>query len=250
MSEQQQQAMACPHCGATNLYLLGDGRHKCGGCQKKFSASARRSRLATGAEEEIIKGFAEGAAALSVAASAGVNPKTVQLYYGKIRELLASHREGYLAERYGVSEITPSVFAGMVAGSGWRNTSPMACIVADGPEIAMFFVRGEEGVSAAIDPSTVAGWIVAADRRAMEGVNLDKINCVAASGGSGERARSFWASAKRRLAAYHGGFRQHFHLYLREMEFRENMKGAQAIREYVKSLLAKNSINAIGENDA
>lgn len=251
MTDNREQATACPHCNDTRLYLLGDGRLKCGACQKKFSAGGRRSRLEAAVLQGIASGFVEGSPALASAAAAGINPKTVQSYYGRIRELVAADREAYLARRYGAAVVAPSVFAEAAAGTGWRNSLPVACVVAAGPEVELLFV-GDNGDAAIAEPepSSIAGWLVAADRRAMEGLQLEKINCLAPSGAGGERARAFWIRAKRRLAAYHGGFRQHFHLYLREMEFRENMESMPAGREYIERLLARNTITMTGESDA
>jgi transposase len=231
--------------------MLGDGRHKCGACQKKFSAPGRRSRLAPADLDEIVKGFVAGSPALSVATAAGINPKTVQCYYGRIRELVAAAREEHLARRYGAAVVAPSVFAEAAAGTGWRNSLPVACVLADGSEVELLFVSdNEDAVTALPERSSIAGWLAAADRRAIDGLQLEKINCLAPSGADGERARAFWIKAKRRLAAYHGGFRQHFHLYLREMEYRENMESMPAVRDHIQALLARNTITVTGESDA
>jgi transposase len=251
MNQNEEQTTECPHCCCTHLYILGDGRHKCGACQKKFSAPGRRSRLAPADLDEIVKGFVAGSPALSVSTAAGINPKTVQCYYGRIRELVAKDREEYLASRYGAATAAPSVFAEAAAGTGWRNSLPIACAVAAGSEVELLFVSDNgDAATARPEPSSIAGWLVAADRRTMEGLQLEKINCLAPAGAGGERARNFWIRAKRRLAAYHGGFRQHFHLYLREVEFRENMESLPAVREHIEALLGRNTINVTGESDA
>jgi transposase len=201
--------------------------------------------------EEIVYSFIEGTPALAVAAAAGINPKTVQFYYGRIRELLAANREEHLTRRHGAARVAPSLFVATVAGTGWRNSLPVACLLVHDQEVELLFVAGDgEAATARPAPSSMAGWLVAADMRAMEGLQLEKINCVPMTDAAGERARSFWIAAKRRLAAYHGGFRQHFHLYLREMEFRENMESRPAAREHIAALLARNTITVTGENDA
>jgi hypothetical protein len=200
--------------------------------------------------EAIVAGFAAGSPALAVATATGLNPKTVQLYYGRIRELLAADRERYLAQCYGSAQVSPKLFARSVADAAWVNAVPVGCLVARDTEMELLFVddAGDDG-TARLESSAVAGWLVAADRRAMEQLQLDRINCLP-TGCARERARDFWINAKRRLAAYCGGFRQHFRLYLREMEFRDNMESTPAARKHIDELLARNTITATGENDA
>lgn len=240
----------CPHCGNGRLYQLGDGRCKCSACLRKFLPDPRRSRLPVEAMEAIVSGFTVGSPALAVATAEGLNPKTVQLYYKRIRELLTSDRERYLARCYGSARVSPDLFIDSGLNTGWRNVVLIGGLVARSTEMELLFVNeaGDDDV-ARLEPSAVAGWLVAADRRAMENLQLDRINCIAGRCAR-ERARNFWMNAKRRLSAYCGGFRKHFRLYLREMEFRDNMQNQPAAREHIRALLARNTITSTGENDA
>jgi len=250
MTQNNLNLSTCPHCGNGPLYQLGDGRYKCGSCLRKFSPAGRRSRLTVEAMEAIISGFASGSPALSVATETGLNPKTVQLYYGRIRELLAAERERYLARRYGSAEVSPELFASSDFVAKWQGAVLIGCLVARSSEMELLFVSetGDDAV-ARLEPSAVAGWLVAADRRAIENLQLDRINCLAESR-TRERARTFWTNTKRRLSAYCGGFRKHFRLYLREMEFRDNMGNTPEAREHIGSLLDRYTTTSKGENDA
>ena len=240
----------CPHCGNDHLYQLGDGRNKCSACQRKFSPVGRRTRLTDEAIEAIVSGFSDGTPASAVATSSGLNPKTVQLYYGRIRELLATDREQYLARCYGSAEVSPEIFTDSGVSGKLRNAIFIGCLVASNTEIELFFVNdtGNNDV-ARLEPSAVSGWLVAADRQALENKQLDGILCLAGSGAK-ERARIFWLYAKHRLAAYCGGFKKHFRLYLREMEFRDNMESTATAHEHIGDLLERNTITSRGEKNA
>ena len=111
----------CPHCGNDHLYRLGDGRHKCSACQRKFSQTGRRSRLSEEEMDAVVAGFVAGDPASKVAREAGLNLKTVQLYYGRIRELLARDRENQLARTYGSAEVSPDLFRTSGISEKWRN---------------------------------------------------------------------------------------------------------------------------------
>jgi transposase-like protein len=48
---------------------------------------------------------------------------------------------------------------------------------------------------------------------------------------------NFWGYAKRRLRAYHGGFKRNFRLFIREMEFRFNHRDGENALNYLRSIL-------------
>ncbi|MBD3399626.1 MAG: hypothetical protein GF399_04775 [Candidatus Coatesbacteria bacterium] len=48
---------------------------------------------------------------------------------------------------------------------------------------------------------------------------------------------NFWGYAKRRLKAYHGGFKRNFSLCIREMEFRFNHRDADNTQDILRSIL-------------
>lgn len=250
MTQSKTKQSLCPYCGGDHLYQLGDGRYKCRACQRKFSPTGRRSRLSTDAMEAIISGFAAGDPTSKVAAEAGLNLKTVQLYYGRIRELLAKDREEYLADCYGSAQVSADFFTDSELRGQWRNAEFIGCLIAQDTEMELLFVNeADTENSASLDSAAVAGWLVAADRRAMEDPQLDRIFCLAGKNRK-ERARTFWINAKRRLSAYCGGFKKHFRLYLREMEFRNNMESTAAAREHIGELLDQTTITPTGEEDA
>ncbi len=245
-----QNPSTCPHCGNDRLYQLSDGRFKCSACRKKFSLSGRRARLPTEAMDAIVSGFASGTPTSAVAAETGVNPKTVQLYYGRIRELLATERESYLAECYGSAEVSPALFFDSAVSAQWSNAVFVGCLIDQESEVELLLTAEKEGVdTAGPNSSSIDGWLVAADRKALDSLQIDRFFCLSGTGAKG-RVRSFWLSAKQRLSAYCGGFRKHFRLYLREMEFRNNTDSPAAAREHIEMLLDKNNNPPTGEEDA
>jgi len=200
--------------------------------------------------EAIVSGFAAGDPASKVVTETGLNLKTVQLYYGRIRELLAKDREKYLADCYGSAQVSAGFFAESAVSAQWSNAEFIGCLIAQHTEMELLFVNETDADnSACIDSAAVAGWLVAADRRAMEDPQLDRIFCLAGKN-TKERARTFWMNAKRRLSAYCGGFKNHFRLYLREMEFRNNIESTTAAREHIGELLDQTTNTPTGEDDA
>jgi len=240
----------CPNCGNDRLYLLGDGRLKCRTCRRKFTPTGRRSRLSDAAMGKLVAGFAEGTAASEVAASTGLNLKTVHHYYARIREVLATEREQQLASCYGSALVAPDLFDRNLNGEQWHKAAFIGCLIDRETEIELLFAdEGSTNDTARIDAAAVSGWIVAADHRALESVELDRIFCLPGQSAV-PKARSFWLAAKRRLTAYCGGFKNHFRLYLREMEFRHNIASKAEARDRIGELLKRKPISTTGEEDA
>lgn len=240
----------CPHCRNDHLYQLGDGRYKCSACLRKFSPTSRRSRLSKAVMSEIVLGFISGSPASKIALKTGLNLKTVQLYLGSLRKLLAKDREDYLVNSYGSAQVSAELFDISNFSEQWRNSIFMGCLVDQETEIELLFaIEDETGNYAQIDSKDISGWLVAADRKALDDLQIDRILCLT-NNGSQHRVRTFWLNAKRRLCAYYGGFRKHLHLYLREMEFRNNIESPVAAQEYFEKLLERNSITSTGEKDA
>ena len=242
--------MTCPDCGNDRLYQLGDGRFKCRTCRRKFTPNRRRSRLNDAAMGALIAGFAEGTAASEVAAATGLNLKTVHHYYARIRDGLATDREQQLADCYGSALVAPDLFERNLEGEQWRNAAFIGCLIDRESEIELLFADDSDtNDTARIDAAVVSGWIVAADHKALETVALDRIFCLPGQSAV-HKARSFWLAAKRRLTAYCGGFKNHFRLYLREMEFRHNIANKAEARDRIGELLERKPISTTGEEDA
>lgn len=239
----------CPECGNEHLYRLADGRFKCRSCKKKFTPGNRRSRLTAEAMEAILTAFTDSTPASTVATATGLNLKTVHYYFRRIRDLLAEDRQKYLAHAYGNAEIPSGFFAHSGHQEKWRDVTFIGCLLVHDDEIELLFVAdGDDRSFTGLDPETVSGWLVAADRRALENLQLDRIYCLAGNCSS-ERARKFWLNAKRQLSTYGGGLKKHFRLYLREMEFRNNIKNVQAAREHIGNLVEQEFNPTTGEKN-
>ncbi len=211
---------------------------------------SRRSRLTEDAMDAIVFAFVAGSPASEVAAETRLNLKTVQFYFSRIRELLARDRESQLAESYGSAQVSHDLFASSDVGEKWRNAIFMGCLVSQENEMELLFAdHNDTDNKARLASIDVSGWLVAADRNAYENLQLDRIFCLPGKNAK-ERAHSFWANAKHRLSAYCGGFKKHFKLYLREMEFRNNITSTTAAREQIGDLLNQNKSRPGGEEDA
>ncbi|PLY03255.1 MAG: hypothetical protein C0623_02020 [Desulfuromonas sp.] len=200
--------------------------------------------------EAIVSGFVSGNPASQIAEETGLNLKTVHLYYGRIRELIAADRERYLRRSYGSSEISPNLFVATGISEKRRNAVLIGCLIHQESEMELLLTNETaDGEHARLDPSSVAGWIIAADRKALDELQLDRINCLPGNSAR-EKARVFWKNTKNRLSSYCGGFKNHFRLYLREMEFKNNIKNMEAARQQITELLVQSPSKTTGEEDA
>lgn len=186
-----------------------------------------------------------------VARDLGVNRKTVQRYYRRLREAIAVESERHLDQLGGEIEVDESYVGGVRKGKRGRGAGgkiPVFDLLKRAGEVRVVFPER-------LDTSTLFGaikthvkpqsWVYsdsfrAYDRLDVEGFHHVRISHESTFGGGKihiNGIENFWGFAKRRLKLYHGGFKRNFRLFMREMEFRFNHRHDPDPVNYLYKLL-------------
>jgi transposase len=210
----------------------------------------RRSRLPRGIQEELIKYFCAGVPARAAAEIAGVNRRTAILFCHKLREViyhaLAAEAPELLA---GEIEVDESWFGGQRKGKRGRGSAG---------KVPVFGLLKRQGkVHAVMVPNARSGTLIPIIREkirpdrivhtdAFRSCNVLDVSefhhmCINHSelfadgrnhiNGIG----NFRNQAKRRLRCYNGISRQHFHLFLKECEWRFNYRPVACMHQTLRA---------------
>ena len=195
----------------------------------------RRSRLSNEQTERLLEHFVAGTPARASAALVGVNRNTARLFYHRMRELIAQRLEqaspfqgevvpatnSFPSAEGNADQRRPAANApvfGLIERDGKVHTIPLRDQRPDAaPAAAGAGLRLDAIVYAdshlergALDVSGLRHQRVANSKRSPRGrPQFDSIE-------------SFWSQAKRYLHRYNGIPRRHFHLFLKECEWRFN----------------------------
>ena len=199
----------------------------------------RRSRLAKAVQEALIVHFVAGVPARTAGELVGINRNSAILFYHKLREVIV----GKLAEEApfleGDVEVDESYFGGVRKGKRGRGA------VGKVPVFGLLKRRGL--VHAVMIPDAKSATLVSIIRdrvrpdsivftdalRSYDILDVSefqhvRINhrqaFVAPAGNHINGIENFWNQAKRHLRRYNGVPKQHFHLYLKECEWRLNYR--------------------------
>lgn len=222
---------SCPYCGHAEAYTLGDGRKKCKRCKRKSLRTKRKPRLASAILGDIVRSFWQVTPAEKGAKEVGINRKTMQHYYMKIRSDVAINRELALINTLGNKTLDVAPFEKSL-GDG---IYPVMGLLVRENEICVLFPQTEQR-----QPGNIAAncLIYSPDHRTYEGINLDRFLFYSLKGICHEKTRGewFWNYTKKGLKKYRGGFRKNFHLFVREMEFRFNATGSESYLQLLSTL--------------
>jgi len=198
----------------------------------------RRSRLPASIQEDLIKQFVAGSTARTAADLAGVNRHTATLYFHKLRELTAvrlAEDEPWLS---GEIEVDESYFGGSRKGKRGRGAAG---------KVPVFGLLKRGGkVHAAVIPNAQQNTLLPIIRQRIKPDSIvytdgfSSYDALDVSEFRHERINhsetfveehnhingieNFWNQAKRHLRRFNGVPRQHFHLFLKECEWRINYR--------------------------
>lgn len=199
----------------------------------------RRSRLPASIQLELIKHFVAGATARSAADLTGVNRHTATLYFHKLREVIAERLEAeapdFLA---GEIEVDESYFGGVRKGKRGRGAAgkiPVFGLLKRGGRVHAVVIPNARAetlmpiIQSKIRPDSI---VYTDSFRAYDVLDVSGFHHVRINHSqSFVEARNhingienFWNQAKRHLRRYNGIPKQHFHLYLKECEWRFNYR--------------------------
>ena len=202
-------------------------------------SSRRRSRLARSIQIELIKYFCAGATARSAAELVDVNRNTAVLFYHKLREIIYQRLEAAQPELMGGEiEVDESYFGGIRKGKRGRGAAG---------KIPVFGLLKRNGmVHVVIIPNAASNTLFPIIRqkikpdslvytdsfRAYDALDVSEFHHVRINHSERFADRTnhingienFWNQSKRHLRAYNGIPKQHFHLFIKECEWRFNYR--------------------------
>ena len=199
----------------------------------------RRSRLSLSMQIELIKYFCAGVTARSAAELSGVNRNTAILFFHKLRETI--HEEiisGETTQMSGEIELDESYFGGRRKGKRGRGA---------GGKVPVFGLLKRDGyVHAMIIPNAASATLVPIIRekikphsvvytdsfRAYDVLDVSEFHhyrinhskLFAEKNNHINGIENFWNQSKRHLRRYNVIPREHFHLFLKECEWRFNYR--------------------------
>ncbi|WP_298036486.1 hypothetical protein [uncultured Desulfuromonas sp.] len=224
------EGVRCPQCGGDQFHLLGDGRIQCRQCRKRITVDSKTTRLDGVARGGIVDLFWRFVPADRGAELLGLNRKTVQGHYNRIREEIErqNRRDWPLTEREGAGP-----------DPGTDGTQVLLWLFTKEAKVHLRFSPAE-GEGGCLGPSSV---VDAPNRTARERLAIETFRHRAwHPGASAEEVRlgmHFWAFAKSRLTRYRGGFRRKFPLFMAEMEYRFNYREHPEIPGNLKDLWSR-----------
>jgi len=243
----------CPRCNYRYHYRCADGRHKCKRCGKLFThrPQGRRNELPPEKRSEIARLFWLGVPAARIAKDLGIHRNTAYRYYKLIRERIAADREAELEKLEGHIEVDESYFGGHRKGKRGRGAGgkiPVFGLLKRGGEVRVILPPNcsEKHLMGAILENVELDSIVYSDgwkaynKLSLNGFHHRRINHQEEFANGKNHINgieNFWGYAKRRLKAYHGGFKRNFRLFIREMEFRFNHRNDENTINYLRNIL-------------
>ena len=203
----------------------------------------RRSRLPDGIQRALIVHFVAGTTARTSAELVGVNRRTAILYYHKLREVIAAKLAAEAPFSVGEIEVDESYFGGVRKGKRGRGAAG---------KVPVFGLLKREGkVYATMIPDTRSQTLVGIIRERIQPDSLvytdsyrsydvldgsefhhqriNHQNAFVESANHINGIENFWNQAKRHLRRYNGIPKAHFHLFLKECEWRFNYRPASRL---------------------
>ena len=208
--------MTCPFCGGRRLYKLGDGRRKCRDCRRRFTPNPMGSRLDQSVLEKLPGLFWDLVPAEEASLELGLNRKTVQRYYRKMRRAIADYRPDSSPDKQTAWTMI-GFFQGYWRVGGLSNdlagVFPVFGLARLGRQVRVIMAQNRADYTR-LDANSMR--LATADGEAAgDGAN-----------GGQRLAREFWNFARPRLGAYHGGWKANLPMFLQEMEFRFNFRNS------------------------
>ncbi|UXN05425.1 IS1595 family transposase [Bartonella sp. HY761] len=212
--------------------------------------SRRKSRLSQVKQVELIKYFVAGSTARSAAVLAGVNRNTAILYFQKLREEIASRLEQETPELMcGEIELDESYFGGVRKGKRGRGAggkTPVFGLLKRNGKVHAFPIPNARTetllpiIRQSIKPDSIvytdsfsAYDVLDVSEFHHERINYSKTFVDDRNHING--IEDFWSQAKRHMRRFNGIPKEHFHLYLKECEWRFNYRLTQNL---IKVLLS------------
>src|ERR1700734_2133288 len=198
----------------------------------------RRSWLGLEVQRALLMQFVAGTPARMAAELTGVNRNTATLFYHKLRELIAAKLAEESPFVAGEIEVDESYFGGHRKGKRGRGAAgkvPVFGLLKRGDKVHAVVIPNVQRdtllpiIQARIKPDSIvytdsyAAYDVL-DVSEFRHVRINHTERFVDGGNHINGIENFWSQAKRHLRRYNGIPRHHFHLYLKECEWRFNYR--------------------------
>jgi transposase len=195
----------------------------------------RKSRLSWGQQRQLIEHFVAGTTARTAASLVGVNKSTAAFYFHRLREIIALENED-AAPLFGEIEVDESYFGGSRKGKRGRGAAgkvPVFGLLKRGGKVYAKVIPDVKGktLKAIIDVKIVPDSIVYSDTlssykvldvAAFRHLRINHSKLFSDQSNHINGIENFWNQAKRHLRRFNGLPAAHFHLFLKECEWRFN----------------------------
>jgi transposase len=231
----------CPKCFHDRLYQLADGRFKCGKCHMKYSAKKIRDDL------NILHYFSLEIPANKAAKDLRFSYPTVRNKYMQYRQEIVEVLAQDFRKLSGEIECDESYFGGKKKGLRGRGSRGKMIVFGMLERQDRIFTTIVDNVSAQalmdeIIEHAEKGSVFYTDTfRSYKSLKKYGHHITVDHGkefGSKRRhingLEGFWSYAKERFLKYHGVSKKHFHLYLKELEFRYNYRKTNLYRKLIE----------------
>jgi len=231
----------CPRCGSDRLYQLSDQRYKCAFCQFKYSPDRLEQDL------KVLHYFSLEIPANKAAKDLGLSYKNVRNKYMQYRHEIVIYLAKQFQKLSGEIECDESYFGGKRRGIRGRGSRGKMKVFGMLERQGKIFTTVVDDVSAqtlleAIKKHAEKGSVFYTDKfKSYKSLKFYGKHLMVDHGKEFGKARrningleGFWSFAKERFLKYHGVSKNHFYLYLKEMEFRYNYRKENLYHKLVK----------------
>lgn len=199
----------------------------------------RRSRLPRSIQIELLKYFCTGTTARSAAGLVGVNRNTAILFFHKLREVIfAELAVGEPGLMGGEVEADESYFGGRRKGKRGRGAAgkvPVFGLLKRGGKVHVVIIPNARSdtlfpiIRDKVKPDSIVytdsfGAYDVLDVSQFHHVRINHSELFADDANHINGIENFWSQAKRHLRSYNGIPQQHFHLFIKECEWRFNYR--------------------------
>ena len=212
----------------------------------------RKSRLSIYKQHKLIEHFVAGATARVAATLVNVNKNTAAFYFQRLRELIAHHQEQEALEAFdGEIEVDESYFGGTQKGKRGRGASgkvPVFGLLKRGGKVytqvipdaktnTIFPIIRQKVIPDSVVYSDCWRGYNVLDVSEFKHYRINHSELFARKHNHINGIENFWNQAKRHLRKYNGVPKIHFHLFLKECEWRFNMGSPKQLLKDLKMIL-------------
>jgi transposase len=195
----------------------------------------RKSRLSWSIQRRLIEHFVSGSTARTAACLVDVNKSTAAFYFQRLREIIALQSED-TSPLFGEIEVDESYFGGHRKGKRGRGAGgkiPVFGLLKRGGKVYAKVIPDSKGktLKAIIEDKVVPDSIVYSDTfrsydvldiSTFKHLRINHSELFSDHSNHINGIENFWNQAKRHMRRFNGIPAAHFHLYLKECEWRFN----------------------------